>query len=186
MENNHKRLSREDYQRLMTFFVATRGTCKRLRTATTLWTEDGKPISSGYNGSLPGDAHCDDVGHLMEAGHCIRTLHGEENAIINADDLSRLKNSIARILGRPCYRCAKALIAVGVKKIEFIGDYPLSLGGDEIEELCRRRNVELIFIKDFDFLKALNQALEFLQGPGGSLKDLPKIKITTEETPDDK
>lgn len=186
MENNPKRLSREDYQRLMTFFCATRGTCNRLRTATTLWSEEGKPISNGYNGSLPGDAHCDDIGHLMEAGHCIRTLHGEENAIINADDLSRLKNSIARILGRPCYRCAKALIAVGVKKIEFLGDYP-SLGGNELEELCRKHNVELNFIRDFNFLKVLNQALEFLQGPGGPLKDFPKIKILLEgEEPDDK
>ncbi len=175
MENKPKRLSAENYQRLITFFVATRGTCDRLRTATTLWDKKGRMISCGYNGSLPGDAHCDDVGHLVVENHCVRTNHGEENAILNAVDLGRLNGATARIIGRPCFGCAKKLITVGVKKIEFIGDYENALGGTEIESLCvAHDDVELVYAKDFDFVEILNQAIDFLQGSGGPLKDLPK------------
>ena len=28
--------------------------------------------------------HCDDVGHMMENGHCVATIHAEANAIIQA------------------------------------------------------------------------------------------------------
>ncbi len=177
MKEKPRRLSVEDYQRLITFFVATRGTCDRLRVATTLWDKKGRMISCGYNGSLPGDVHCDDVGHLIVENHCVRTNHGEENAILNAGDLRRLKAATARTIGTPCYNCAKKLITVGVKKIEFIGDYENALGGTEIENLCAGHKVELVCAKDFDFLKVFNQAINFLQGPGGPLKDLPKMKL---------
>ena len=41
-------------------------------------------LATGYNGSIPGLPHCDDAGHMMEDGHCVRTLHAEQNAIIQA------------------------------------------------------------------------------------------------------
>jgi len=181
MEEKPKRLSREDYQRLITFFVATRGTCDRLRTAATIWDEDGKMISCGYNGSLRKNIHCDDVGHLLADGHCIRTNHGEENAILNAENLRRFHGATVRIIGRPCYNCVRKLISVGVKKIEFIGDYQNAQGGEIIESLCKDNNVELIFTKEFDFTKILSQAIDFLQGPGGPLKNSPKILIISED-----
>lgn len=181
MENNPKRLSREDYQRLITFFVATRGTCDRLRTATTIWDEDGKMISAGYNGSPPKSPHCDDAGHLFADGHCIRTNHGEENAILNAGDLKRLRGATVRILGRPCYNCVRKLVSVGIKKIEFISDYKNAQGGEAIEPLCSDNGVELFSAEGFDFLKALSQAVNFLQGPGGPLKDFSKILVISED-----
>ncbi len=41
-------------------------------------------LATGYNGSVRGSAHCDDEGHLMEDGHCVRTVHAEANAIVQA------------------------------------------------------------------------------------------------------
>jgi dCMP deaminase len=173
-----ERLSREDYQRLITFFVATRGTCNRLRTATTLWDKKGRLVSAGYNGSLPGDPHCDDVGHLMVAGHCIRTSHGEENAIDNADNLNRLRGGVARIIGSPCYRCVRRLINNGIKEIEYLGSYPNAEGFKFVKELCARHKVKISSIEfSSSFPLILRRAINFLEGPGGPLENLIEIKL---------
>ena len=41
-------------------------------------------LSTGYNGSIRGMPHCDEVGHMMEDGHCVATIHAEANAILQA------------------------------------------------------------------------------------------------------
>jgi deoxycytidylate deaminase len=54
--------------------VATRSTCDRKTRGR--GDRPGKMIlATGYNGSLRGLEHCDDVGHLMQDGHCVRTVH---------------------------------------------------------------------------------------------------------------
>ena len=40
--------------------------------------------STGYNGSIKGLPYCDEVGHEMVDGHCVRTTHAEANAIVQA------------------------------------------------------------------------------------------------------
>ena len=45
---------------------------------------DRNILSTGYNGSIAGMPHCDDVGHMMENGHCVATIHAEANAILQA------------------------------------------------------------------------------------------------------
>ena len=62
----------------MTLLMSVLATCDRLRTASSA-EKDKRLRGFGYNGSVSGDGHCDDVGHLMVDGHCERTLHGEEN-----------------------------------------------------------------------------------------------------------
>ncbi len=176
MKKQVERLSKEDYQRMITFFVATRGTCDRLRAATTLWDEVGRMISIGYNGSPPGDLHCDEKGHLLVDDHCIRTIHGERNAIFNTVNLKKLKSATARMLGTPCYNCVKDLVTNGIITIDILSPYNNSLGIENVEDLCRRKNVKLIFTK-FDFVKVLQQSVDFLQGPGGPLKDLQDIQV---------
>jgi len=41
-------------------------------------------LATGYNGSLRGLPHCTEVGCLIENGHCVRTVHAEANAILQA------------------------------------------------------------------------------------------------------
>lgn len=73
--------------------AATRSTCPRAHVGALIVVEN-RIVASGYNGSAPGEPHCDDilehypngaptgiVGCLMEDGHCQRTLHAEVNAI---------------------------------------------------------------------------------------------------------
>ena len=77
------RISWENYFMNIAREVATRATCDRKMVGAVI--VRGKTIlSTGYNGSLRGLPHCDEVGHEMENGHCVRTVHAEANAIVHA------------------------------------------------------------------------------------------------------
>src|SRR5262249_4344420 len=63
--------------------VATRATCPRKHVGAVI-ARDRTILSTGYNGSVRGLPHCEDVGCVMEDGHCVWTVHAEANAIIQA------------------------------------------------------------------------------------------------------
>lgn len=94
--------------------VAERGTCDRAKVGAVI-AHKGRIISIGYNGSPSGEPHCDDVGHLMDKGHCIRTIHAEVNAITFADNLigdrsEQIKVSLY-VTHLPCESCAQYIAA---------------------------------------------------------------------------
>lgn len=60
--------------------VSQLGTCNRAKVGC-LIVKNGRVICTGYNGSPPGEPHCEDVGCDMVDGHCVRTVHAEANAI---------------------------------------------------------------------------------------------------------
>ena len=91
LAKNHNRPNWDEFWLTQALFYSARGTCDRLRTATVVVDKKNRLISAGYNGSTPGAPHCDDVGHLIIDGHCMRTLHAEENAILRArEDLDKV------------------------------------------------------------------------------------------------
>lgn len=98
--------------------VAMRGTCDRLRAGAVL-VKNNRIISTGYNGSPPGLAHCDDAGHLLEEGHCIRTIHGEHNAILQAAAIPSASTEGTTMYTKynPCLHCAKYVVAAGIKRV---------------------------------------------------------------------
>ncbi len=98
--------------------IATRSTCDRLEAGAVL-VKNNRIISTGYNGSPPGLPHCDDVGHLLEEGHCVRTIHGEHNAILQAATVpgASTEGSTMYTKYTPCIHCAKYVIATGVKRV---------------------------------------------------------------------
>ncbi len=99
--------------------VATRGTCNRLRCGAVL-VKDKRIIATGYNGSPPGMDHCDGpAGHLMEEGHCVRTVHAEHNAILQAavQPGTSSDGSTLYTLYSPCIHCAKYVAAAGIKRV---------------------------------------------------------------------
>src|SRR5213075_929132 len=63
--------------------VSTRSTCDCKHVGAVI-VRDKTILSTGYNGSVRGLPHCDDAGHMMDAGHCVATVHAEANAIIQA------------------------------------------------------------------------------------------------------
>ncbi len=97
--------------------VATRGSCDRLNVGCVL-VGDKRIIATGYNGSIPGADHCNDVGHQLLNGHCVRTIHAEINALANAAKMGvSTKGTTAYITHTPCYSCFKALVSAGITKI---------------------------------------------------------------------
>ncbi len=112
------RPSWDDYFMAMAKIVATRSTCDRLVAGTVL-VKNNRLISSGYNGSPPGLAHCNDVGHLMEEGHCVRTVHSEHNAILQAATIpgASTEGSTMYTKYSPCIHCSKYIVAAGIKRL---------------------------------------------------------------------
>ena len=65
----------------LAMLVSERATCPRMHCGCVL-VKDKRILSTGYNGSIPGDAHCEDDGCMIVDNHCVRTIHAEMNAII--------------------------------------------------------------------------------------------------------
>jgi len=99
--------------------VATRSTCDRKNIGAVI-VRDKTILSTGYNGSIRGAPHCDEVGHDMENGHCVRTNHAEANAIVQA-----AKNGVAiddseiYVTASPCLTCFKLIANAGIRVVYF-------------------------------------------------------------------
>lgn len=99
--------------------VATRATCDRKHVGAVI-VRDNRIVSTGYNGSLPGAPHCDDVGHMMEDGHCVRTVHAEANAINQAARFGvAVDGATIYTTASPCWPCFQKIVSAGLKKIVF-------------------------------------------------------------------
>lgn len=136
------RISWENYFMNIAKEAAARSTCDRKHVGAVI-VRDKTILSTGYNGSIRGMPHCDEAGHLMEAGHCVATIHAETNAILQA-----AKNGVMidgaeiYITASPCWSCFKMLANAGIKKIcygEFYRD-------DRIFDVAKKLGIELIHI----------------------------------------
>ena len=130
--------------------LAKRATCGRGRTACVI-VKDNQIISSGYVGAPAGLPHCDEAGHLMKqvvnedgsiSEHCVRTIHAEQNAIIQAAKYGiNINGATLYCTHQPCVICAKMIINSGIKRIVYRNGYPdefslqlLNESGVEIEQ----------------------------------------------------
>lgn len=104
--------------------VASRATCERRKVGAVIVAEK-RILTTGYNGAPQGLPHCTEVGCKMENGHCIRTLHAEQNAIVQAAFFGvSCQGSSLYVTCQPCNNCAKMIINAGIRKVVFEGDYP--------------------------------------------------------------
>jgi len=123
--------------------VATRSTCDRKAVGAVI-VRNRQILSTGYNGSVRDTEHCDDVGHLMENGHCVRTVHAEANAIVQAarNGVS-IDGAVMYITACPCFICFKMLVNAGIKDILYEEYY----GRDEkVQALALRTGVGLLYV----------------------------------------
>lgn len=161
---------------------STLGTCPRLRTACAIVNKK-RLRGMGYNGSVSGTPHCEDEGHLMVDGHCVRTRHGEVNAITNTDRKD-LRGGQALIIATPCLDCVKDLIEEGVTEIDYVGSYQNAKGKQHIEELAQQKGV--IFRQhDIDWRDFFQDMFDIFTREGGILANagyrLQIIKIFDSE-----
>src|SRR5947209_3685029 len=97
--------------------VATRATCDRKHVGAVI-ARDKNILATGYNGSIRGLGHCDEEGHMLEDGHCVRTIH---------------------VTASPCWGCFKMIANAGLLKIvygEFYRD-------QRIFEFAQKLGIEL-------------------------------------------
>jgi dCMP deaminase len=144
-ERKHHRPSWDDYFMAIAKVVAARGTCDRLYSGAIL-VKNNRIIATGYNGSPPGLPHCHDVGHLMEEGHCVRTVHGEHNVLLQAAIQGGTSTSGATMYAKysPCIHCAKYIIACGIKRVVIAKIYRNS----KTPEMLRSAGIEVVEYKE--------------------------------------
>jgi dCMP deaminase len=118
-----KRPNWDEYFLKLAMLASERATCPRMHCGCVL-VKDKNVISTGYNGSIPGDDHCEDVGCMIVDNHCVRTVHAEMNALIQAARTGHgVEGATAYITNMPCTTCSKSLITAGVKRIVIFSDY---------------------------------------------------------------
>ena len=99
--------------------VATRSTCDRKHVGAVI-VRDRTILSTGYNGSIRGMPHCDEVGHMMENGHCVATVHAEANAILQAAKNGvRIDGATLYTTASPCWPCFKLIANSGCVRIVY-------------------------------------------------------------------
>ena len=99
--------------------VATRSTCDRKHVGAVIVREK-TILSTGYNGSIKGLPHCNEVGCEMVDGHCVRTTHAEANAIVQAAKNGiQINQSEIYATASPCYDCFKLIANAGINVIYY-------------------------------------------------------------------
>ena len=99
--------------------AATRSTCDRKSVGAVI-VRDKTILSTGYNGSIRGLPHCDEVGHMMEGDHCVATIHAEANAIIQAARNGvNISGAEIYTTASPCWNCFKLIANAGIRRIYY-------------------------------------------------------------------
>jgi dCMP deaminase len=136
------RASWDEYFMSIGQVVATRSTCPRKFVGSVL-VRNRTILSTGYNGSIRGMPHCSDVGHMMEDGHCVGTIHAEANAIIQAARNGvMIEGATCYVTASPCWSCFKQLANAGVTRIcygEFYRD-------ERIFDIAKKIGIELVLV----------------------------------------
>lgn len=134
-----RRASWDEYFMNLARVVASRATCDRKHVGAVL-VRDRTVLSTGYNGSIRGLPHCDEVGHLMENGHCVATVHAEANAIAQAARNGvRIDGATMYTTASPCWPCFKLIANGGCVRIVF-GEF---YRDDRIFEFATKLGIEL-------------------------------------------
>jgi dCMP deaminase len=134
--------------------VSKRSTCDRGKTGCVI-VKDRRIMTTGYVGSPTGLPHCDEVGHDMRkvfddsgnvSQHCVRTLHAEQNAIIQAAKFGiSLDGATLFCKMTPCRRCAMMIINSGIKRVVCEKHYHAD---KDTIELFKLAGIELVVINE--------------------------------------
>jgi dCMP deaminase len=140
------RLSWDEYFMTIALQVATRATCDRKHVGAVIVREKSL-LSTGYNGSIRGLGHCDEEGHLMDNGHCVRTVHAEANAIAQAARNGvRIDDSSIYVTASPCWICFRLIANAGISRIVF-GEFYRDQRIHEFSQAC---GIKLVDFSHFE------------------------------------
>lgn len=116
------RISRPEYYMRVAELTAERGTCNKMHVGCVLVNpQDHRIASVGYNSSARKSIHCCDSTCLIVDGHCIRTLHAEQAAVLNLTKTYDVLECYTTHC--PCINCFKILVGAGVILIYYKNYY---------------------------------------------------------------
>ena len=140
---DYKRPTWDEYFMNLALEVGKRSTCDRGRTGV-LIVRDKQILATG-----------DEVGHQIKktthqdgstSKHCVRTSHGEQNAICQA-----AKNGIAIDSAtmycklEPCYICAKMMINAGIIRVVCLRKYHAA---QDSRDIFKKASIDISYIED--------------------------------------
>ena len=143
-----KRPSWDEYFLKISELVGSRSTCARAHVGAVI-TKNKVILSTGYNGAPRGLPHCDDVGHEIVAGHCIRTIHAEANAIAQAArNGASIEGAMICLTVSPCYDCFKIMVNAGIKEVIY-GNFYMSRyeASKAVLTLAKKAGIKLVKFK---------------------------------------
>lgn len=124
--------------------LSKQSTCQ-MKQVGALIVKENRIISTGYNGCLPGAAHCNSHDHSIEDHHewgLRNELHAEQNAIlIAAKNGISLNGCTCYSSLQPCNTCMLMLLQVGIKEIVYLNQYNRSNYSETISEYISSNNI---------------------------------------------
>ncbi len=114
------RLSITNYFMQIAEVVKERSTCHSRKVGCVL-VKDHQILSTGYNGSIRGHAHCSDL--TCKKG-CNETIHAEVNAVISAAYRGvKISQCDVYTTTSPCINCLRVLLNLDVQNIYYLEKY---------------------------------------------------------------
>ena len=117
--------------------------------------KDRRIMTTGYVGAPSGLPHCDEAGHDMRkvfdyndnvTQHCVRTLHAEQNAIIQAARFGiPLEGATLFCKMTPCRTCAMMIINAGIKRVVCEKRYHAD---EDTINMFKQAGIELVTVND--------------------------------------
>jgi dCMP deaminase len=137
-----QRVSWDRYFVNLALQAATRSTCPRKSVGAVI-VRDKAILSTGYNGSVRGAPHCTEAGCLMENDHCIRTVHAEANALVQAARHgTRLEGAEIYVTASPCFNCFKLIANAGIRTVYYGNLYR----DDQVLEFAREAGIRMVHL----------------------------------------
>lgn len=166
------RPSWDAYFMMLAKLAASRSTCLSRPTGSVI-VKDRQILATGYNGSLPGQAHCVDDGVCFRRSldwpeaakyDMCRSAHAEANAIaLGAKKGVSLEGATIYCTLEPCITCAKLIVMSGIVRVVYEHGYesPIPKRDQYWKDVLLKSNtvVEQLIISD----AIIASAEEFLQ-----------------------
>ena len=158
------RISWDEYFIACLDAAALRASCDRGKSGAII-VKDNRILATGYVGAPTGLPSCDEVGHELVkrcefranetskqntfsidafSTHCIRTVHAEQNAIINCarNGVSTLGATLYCTM-TPCLTCAMTIIQAGIVKVIAKNRYQKD---EQTKKIFEQANIELVIL----------------------------------------
>ena len=132
----------DEYFMEMAHLISRRSTCTRRKVGAVI-VKDKRVLTTGYNGSPKGTAHCEELGCIREQmkipsgtrHELCRGVHAEQNAVIQAAYFGvSIQGSTIYTTTYPCSMCSKILINAGIAEVVYSESYVDDLSKELFKE----------------------------------------------------